>query len=187
MEDMARNFFKNLYTREENTDPSIITDLVQNCVNDEINERLCAPFTEKEISDALFQIGPLKAPGPDGFPARFLQCNCDILRHNVVLAVQHFFADGVMPEEVKDNAIVLIPKKNDPEEMKDFRPISLCNVIYKVVSKCLVNRLRPFLQDIISHTQSAFILGRLITDNALISFECIHAIFRPPLRLLIGL
>jgi hypothetical protein len=62
MEDMARNFFKNLYTREENTDPSIITDLVQNCVNDEINERLCAPFTEKEISDALFQIGPLKAP-----------------------------------------------------------------------------------------------------------------------------
>jgi hypothetical protein len=59
---MARIFFKNLYTREENTNPSIVMDPVQNCVNDEINERLCAPFTEKEISDAVFQIGPLKAP-----------------------------------------------------------------------------------------------------------------------------
>jgi hypothetical protein len=49
-------------------------------------------------------------------------------------------------------------------------------VIFKVVSKCLVNRLRPILQDIISPTQSAFIPGRLITDNALMAFECIHAI-----------
>jgi hypothetical protein len=79
------------------------------------------------------------------------------------MAVQRFFADGVMPEEVKDTAIVLIPKKNDPEELKDFGPISLCNVIYKVVLKCLVNRLWPFLQDLISPTQSAFIPGRLIT------------------------
>ena len=61
-----------------------------------------------------------------------------------------------------------------PEEVKDFQSISFCNVVYKVVSKCLVNRLRPLLHDLISPNQSAFILGHLITDNTLIAFECIH-------------
>jgi hypothetical protein len=75
---------------------------------------------------------------------------------------------------------VLIPKKNDPAELKYFRPISLCNVIFKVASKCLVNRLRPHLQDIIAPMQSAFIQGRIITDNVLIAFECIHAIQMGP-------
>ncbi|XP_071680173.1 uncharacterized protein [Lolium perenne] len=176
MEGLATDFFQNLYTRDESINPHIITDMLQPCVDEGMNENLCAPFSEKEISDALFQIGPLKAPGPDGFPARFLQRNWDLLKSEVVLAVQRFFEDGLMPDEVNDTTIVLIPKKNDPGELKDFRPISLCNVIFKVVSKCLVNRLRPLLQDIIAPMQSAFIPGRLITDNALIAFECIHAI-----------
>lgn len=72
--------------------------------------------------------------------------------------------------------IVLMPKGNNPECIKDHRPISLCNVIYKVISKILVNRLRPLLDELISETQSAFIPGRLITDNAIIAFECFHKI-----------
>jgi hypothetical protein len=169
-------FFQSLFTQEELVDPAIITDCMQSCIDADMNANLCAPFSEKEISDALFQIGPLKAPGPDGFPARFLQRNWDLLKEEVVQAVQRFFDTGIMPEGVNDTVIVLIPKNNDPEALKDFRPISLCNVIFKVVSKCLVNRLRPILQDIISPTQSAFIPGRLITDNALMAFECIHSI-----------
>jgi hypothetical protein len=106
----------------------------------------------------------------------FLQRNWGLFRDEVVRAVQVFFSTGLMPVKVNDTAIVMIPKKNDPEELKDYRPIGLCNVVYKVVSKCLVNRLRPFLHDIISPTQSAFVPGRLITDNALVAFECIHAI-----------
>jgi hypothetical protein len=80
-----------------------------------------------------------------------------------------------MPPGMNDTAIVLIPKEA-PEVLKDFRPISLCNVVYKIVSKCMVNRLRPLLQEIIAPTQSAFIPGHMITDNALIAFECLHAI-----------
>jgi hypothetical protein len=67
---------------------------------------------------------------------------------------------------------------NDASDLKDYRPISLRNVIYKIISKCLVNRLRPFLHDLISKTQSAFLPGRLISGNALIAFECFHAIHR---------
>jgi hypothetical protein len=81
-----------------------------------------------------------------------------------------------MPPGVNETTIVLIPKKEDPKLLKDFRPISLCNVIYKVVSKCLVNRLRPLLQELIEPMQSAFVPGRLITDNTLIAFECLNAI-----------
>lgn len=86
----------------------------------------------------------------------------------------NFFQTGVMPEGVNDTSIVLIPKVDNPCELKDFRLISLCNVLYKVVSKCLVNRLRPLLGEIISESQSAFVPVRLITDNALLSFECLH-------------
>jgi hypothetical protein len=80
-----------------------------------------------------------------------------------------------MPQGINDTAIVLLPKKDDLDQLKDFRPISLCNIIYKVISKCLVNRLCSLLQDLIAPTQSAFVPGRLITDNALIVFKCLHA------------
>jgi hypothetical protein len=76
---------------------------------------------------------------------------------------------------VNDTTIVLLPKKDEPENLKDFRPISLCNVIYKVVPKCLVNRIHPILQDLIKPVQSAFVPGMMITDNVLIAFECLHA------------
>jgi hypothetical protein len=118
MENMSRDFFEGLFTRDENVDPAIIIDMLHERVDEAMNEKLCAPFSEKEIGDALFQIGPLKAPGPDGFPARFMQRNWDIMRHDVTRAVQRFFEEGIMPEGVNDTAIVLIPKKSDPESLR---------------------------------------------------------------------
>lgn len=141
-----------------------------------MNNKLCEEFTEEEISLAMFQIGPLKAPGPDGFPARFYQRNWGAVKQDIVHAVSKFFQTGTMPDGVNDTAIVLIPKIDQPMELKDFRPISLCNVMYKVVSKCLVNRLRTILDELVSCEQSAFVPGRLITDNALLAFECFHTI-----------
>ncbi|EEE59033.1 hypothetical protein OsJ_10782 [Oryza sativa Japonica Group] len=176
MEHMAREFFQTLYLKDNSVDPRELIDALTPRVDDGMNAGLCKPFSYDEIADALFQIGPLKAPGPDGFPARFFQRNWAVLKKEVTTAVRNFFLQGVMLAGVNDTSIVLIPKVSKPEQLKEFRPISLCNVIYKVVSKCMVNRLRPILKDIISVTQSAFIPERLITDNALIAFECIHHI-----------
>lgn len=168
MERMATSYFKEVYTKDPTLNPDVVLEAIGPKVTGQMNAMLCAPFTEEEVSNALFQIGPLKAPGTDGFPARFYQRNWAALKSEITAVVLEFFVSGSMPEGVNDTAIVLIPKVPHPKELKDFRPISLCNVIYKLVSKCLVNRLRPCLSELISENQSAFIPGRLISDNSIL-------------------
>lgn len=126
----------------------------------------------------LFMMGANKAPGPDGFTAGFLQYHWDTLGPSITAAVLDFLNGGTMPEAINQTTIVLIPKVKNPQDIKQFRLISLCNVIYKLCSKVLANRLRGFLDDIISEEQSASVPGRLITDNILIAYECTHYLKR---------
>lgn len=87
--------------------------------------------------------------------------------------VQSCFASNAVPEEVNKTLIALIPKSENPENIKMFRPISLCNVTYKIIMKIIVARMRPFVHKIMSPCQSSSIPGRSTNDNIIITQEII--------------
>lgn len=88
---MTKDYFNTLYTNDDCVDPSLAMPLFDRVSTAEMNEELCRPFTDEEIGDALFQIGPLKAPGLDGFPARFFQRNWGLLKEDIIQVVWVFF------------------------------------------------------------------------------------------------
>ena len=90
MEKMVTTFFKNLYTRDETICLEPFLEMIYNKVNGDLNDALYKPFTNDEISDTLFHIGPLNAPEPDGFPAPFFQRNWEVLPEEVISAVRNF-------------------------------------------------------------------------------------------------
>ncbi|KAH9799959.1 reverse transcriptase domain-containing protein [Citrus sinensis] len=145
-------------------------------VSDEMNEELQQPFTEDEITTALAQMCPTKAPGPDGLPAVFFQKHWETVRERVITACLHVLNEKGTLAPLNHTYIALIPKVEKPRKVTEYRPISLCNVIYRLVAKTIANRLKHLLNTIISPTQSAFIPNRLITDNVIIGYECLHKI-----------
>lgn len=143
-----------------------------------MNEELHKPYTAKEVRKALFMMGANKAPWPDGLTAGFFQFHWEMLGPGITAVVLNFLNRGDLPETINSTTLVLIPKVKVLQEMKQFRPISLCNMMYKICSKVLANHLRVFLDDIIAEEQSAFVPGRLITDNVLVAYECTHYLQR---------
>lgn len=117
---------------------------------------------------------PCKAPGPDGMHAIFYQRFWHIVGDDVFAFVSDILHGITSPSRVNNTNIVLIPKVKTPTKMAEFRPIALCNVLYKLVSKVIVLRLKNVLPDVITENQSAFVPGRLITDNALIAMVVFH-------------
>ncbi|KAL0327023.1 UNVERIFIED_CONTAM: LINE-1 retrotransposable element O protein [Sesamum angustifolium] len=137
-------------------------------------EELLQPYTATEVKKALFQMAPLKSPGPDGMSPIFFQKFWHIVGRDVTVCVLNLLNSHIMPADLNSTHLVLIPKCKNPEFLTQFRPISLCNVVYKIASKVISNRLKVFLDKIISPAQSAFVPGCLISDNVLLAFELNH-------------
>ncbi|GJY83206.1 RNA-directed DNA polymerase, eukaryota, reverse transcriptase zinc-binding domain protein [Tanacetum coccineum] len=132
---------------------------------------LIKPITDEEIKEALFSIDDNKVSGPDGYTSKFFKAAWSVVDQDVYCAVKEFFVTGKILGELNATLISLIPKVSAPANVTDYRPISCCNIVYKTISKVITNRLKHVLSDLVDLNQSAFIPGRLISDNVLLAQE----------------
>ncbi|XP_042023121.1 uncharacterized protein LOC121770456 [Salvia splendens] len=174
----AVEFYQNLLapSNPEPTDPDL--SLLLRLPPSESLATLPEPPDADEVKRAVFDISANSAPGPDGYSALFFQACWGIVGSDVVEAVRQFFGGAFLPRSFTATSIVLIPKKPIPETCGDYRPISLCNVINKVITKILSKRLAPFLPRVVAPNQSGFVKGRLLNDNVLLAQEMFHELQR---------
>ena len=168
------DYYQNLFNSASPSNLKEVLMTVSTVIMEDQNAMLDAEFVQAEVEEALQQMAPLKAPGPDGLPPLFYQKFWPSTGEDVSKAVLNCLNSGSIPSSINRTFITLIPKVKSPSVVSEFRPISLCNVIYKIVSKVAANRLKKVLPLIISDSQSAFQSNKAISDNILVAFELLH-------------
>lgn len=145
-------------------------------ISDQDNKVLLTPFTVEEVYKVVFSLSPDKAPGPDGFAALFFQKCWDVIGFNLLAIMEESNKRGEMLKSFNATNIVLIPKIPSPSTFVEFRPISLCNTIYKIITKAIYLRMHYLIPKIISQEQGGFVLGRETMEGALVAHEVLHSI-----------
>ncbi|CAA7019717.1 unnamed protein product [Microthlaspi erraticum] len=167
-------YFQDIFITRSTQCTYTVNRALKPCISYEVNDSLIAIPSNEEIRAALFAIHPDKAPGPDGFSASFFQTNWLVVKEKMTSEIRDFFISGSLPTSINKTYVRLIPKVKSPKTVAEYRPIALCNVFYKIISKLLTKRLQPILPTIISENQTAFVPGRAISDNVLITHETLH-------------
>ena len=173
LRDVARQYFVNIFQKQGGVFSPVI-DVIHSSISTVDNDKLTEPFTKAEFRSAIFSMHPDKCSGPDGYSPGFYQhfwnlCSDDIFKECCV-----WLDTGQFPPDLNITNIALIPKGSSQVSMKDWRPIALCNVLYKIISKVLANRLKHVLSQCITDNQSAFVPGRSILDNDMVAIEVLH-------------
>lgn len=142
-----------------NHEPEVLSH-VQPMITNDMNQQLAVEFQEWEVSKAMKDMAPLKAPRLDEMPPLFYQHLWNTVDVDVTMVVLSWLNTGILPEPVNHTFLTLIPKITNLEHVREYCPISLCNVLYNIFSKALANRLKTILPDIITKHQSAFVKDR---------------------------
>ncbi|KAL4279285.1 hypothetical protein GQ457_03G012310 [Hibiscus cannabinus] len=171
---VATDYFKKLYQSNGPSNHDQILEGITSCIDEDMNGKLDEVFTNEEVLVALKSMSPLKASGEDGLGVVFYQRFWHIVGQEVSRFCFDMLNGNYEMKDINHTRIVLIPKVDNPQHMFQFRPISLCNVLYKIISKMLANRFSRVLHLCIDEAQSAFVPGRLISDNVLVAYEILH-------------
>jgi hypothetical protein len=145
-------------------------------VTEEQNNNLKKPIAEEEIDQVLQEMPNGKAPGLDGFTVEFFKACWEIVKHDVYRVVEDSRRLASILKALNATMITLIPKENEAKTHDHYRPIALCNVVYKIISKVIANRLKPLLPTLVSQEQEGFMEGRQIMDNIIHAHEIIHTL-----------
>ncbi|KAL0314993.1 UNVERIFIED_CONTAM: hypothetical protein Scaly_2556600 [Sesamum calycinum] len=145
--------------------PSLTSELASN---------LYRAVTPAEVKTVIFQIGDNKAPDPDGYTSCFFKKAWNIVGDLICRAVMDFFRSGRMLRQLNHTIIALVPKSEHSLSVANYRPMSCCNVIYKVITKIIADCLSPALEQLIDSSQAAFVRGRNITDNIFLAQEMVQ-------------
>ncbi|KAH0769685.1 hypothetical protein KY290_013666 [Solanum tuberosum] len=175
----AVSFYQNLFSCESVFIATETINYLPRCITDEDNEILSTLPTLQEVKEYVFSLDPDSAPRPDGLSGCFYQAAWNIISSDVHKVVISFFSGDILPKKIIHTCLVLIPKIDHPQSFSDLRPISLCNVSSKIVSKILNARLASILPRIISKNQTGFVKGRTILENIILAQEIISDINKP--------
>ena len=156
--DIFVDFYSRLFTSSRPHDIDRVLEVVQLVVSSSMNAELSKPYTREEVDMAIKNMASMIALGPNGMPPIFYQTFWPDIGLEVLDVILLCLNLGTLLKSINQTFITFTPKANNPESVTEFRPISLCNVIYKILSKVIVNRLKPILNSIISKAQSAFIV-----------------------------
>jgi len=143
-------------------------------VEDRLNGNPVTPH-EIQVRNALFSMDPSKALGIDGFNVHFFKSTWNVIGGSITAAVIDYFRTGFMPRIINNTYVTLIPKIPNATSIKNYRPIACCSVIYKIISKVLTNIMQDVQDSIVSESQYAFIKGRVIFDNIILSHELVKS------------
>eukprot|EP00253_Pinus_taeda_P023364 PITA_23364 len=153
-----------------------LTAAIPKTITSDQNLALCREVSLEEVEEAIRSMPNDKAPGPDGFTINFYKACWSIVKQDVWEVVEDSRNSGTILKSLNSTFLALIPKDEEAKTPDKFRPIALCNVIYKIISKVIASRLKTILPGIISEEQSGYVEGRAILDNILLAQEMIHSL-----------
>lgn len=178
LENLLRNHFQNIMSTSTPTDSYYFLEHTPSLITDADNQELEAAPTDEEIYKALMTMDPWTSPGPDSFPPGFYQTQWETVKGDVCNMMRSFFHSGFLLKELNKTRISLIPKVKYPSRPEDFRPIALCNIVYKIISKVISLRMKKHITRLISPMKDAYVPGRLISENVCLVQEIVQAMKR---------